>query len=45
MPLSDFFGCLQYPEIFTSLRHTLVLDTARTHSEPNEGNRVGVPFH
>jgi len=38
-----FFGCLQYPEIFIPLRQTLFLEIARTHSEPNQGNRVGVP--
>jgi hypothetical protein len=32
-----FFGCLQYPEIFVPLRQTLFLETARSHSEPNEG--------
>jgi hypothetical protein len=41
---SHFFGCLQYPEIFVPLRQTLFLETARSHSEPNQRNRVGVPF-
>jgi len=42
--LSHFFGCLQYPEIFTPLRQTLFLETAKNYSEPNQGNRVTVPF-
>jgi hypothetical protein len=41
----EFFRCLQYPEIFVILRQILVLETARSHSEPNEGYRVSVPFH
>jgi len=28
------FGCLQYPEIFVTLKQTLFLETARSHSEP-----------
>jgi hypothetical protein len=36
------FLCLQCPEIFVTLRHTLFLETARSHSEPNQGNRVRV---
>jgi hypothetical protein len=39
-----FFGCLQYPEIFVSIRQTLFLEIARTRSESNQGNKVGVPF-
>jgi hypothetical protein len=38
------FGHLHCPEIFSSLRQTLFLETTRNHSEPNQGNRVGVPF-
>jgi hypothetical protein len=34
-----FFGCLQYPEIFVPLTQALFLETARSHSEPNQGNR------
>jgi hypothetical protein len=36
-----FFGCLQHPEIFVTLRQNVFSQTARNHSEPNEGNRVG----
>jgi hypothetical protein len=39
-----FFECLQYPEIFTPLRQTLLFDTLKSHSDPNQGNRVSVPF-
>jgi hypothetical protein len=45
VPSLHFFGCLQYPEIFIPLRLTLFLETARSHLEPNQVNRVGVPFH
>jgi hypothetical protein len=44
VPLSYFLGCLQYPEIFVRLRQTLFLKISRSHSEPNQGNGVGVPF-
>jgi hypothetical protein len=44
VPLSTFFGCLQCPKIFVPLRHTLFLERARSHSEPNQGKRVGAPF-
>jgi len=37
-------GCLQYLEVFVPLRQTLFLETARSHSEPNQGNKVGVSF-
>jgi len=40
----NFFGCLQYPETFVPLGQTLFLETARSHLEPNQGNRVCVPF-
>jgi hypothetical protein len=43
-PLSQFFECLQYPEFFVPLRQTLFLKIATSHLEPNQGNRVGVPF-
>jgi len=36
-PSSHFFGCLQYREIFIPLRKSLFLETARSHSEPNQG--------
>jgi hypothetical protein len=39
-----FFGCLQYPEILVPLSQTSLCETATSHSEPNQGNRVGVPF-
>jgi hypothetical protein len=39
-----FFRCLHYPEIFVPLRQTLFLETARSHSELNVGNMVGVPL-
>jgi hypothetical protein len=42
--ITFFFGCIQYPEMFIPLRQTLFLETARSHSEPNQGNRVGVSF-
>jgi len=38
------FGCLQYPQISVPLRQTLFLETARSLLEPNQGNRMGVPF-
>jgi hypothetical protein len=41
---SHLFGCHQYPEIFVLLRQTSFLETATSHSEPNQGNRVGIPF-
>jgi hypothetical protein len=44
VPSSYFFGCLQYPEIFVVLWRDLFLETARIHSEPNHGKRVGDPF-
>jgi len=34
----------QCAEIFVPLRQTLFLETATSLSEPNQGNRVGVPF-
>jgi hypothetical protein len=40
---SHFYGCLKNPEI-VPLRQTLFLETARRHSEPNQGNRVCVTF-
>jgi hypothetical protein len=36
--------CLRCAEIFVPLRQTLVVGTARSLSEPNQGNRAGVPF-
>jgi hypothetical protein len=39
-----FFGCPQCHEIFIPLRQILFLGTARSHSEPNKGNRVGAYF-
>jgi hypothetical protein len=39
-----FFGCLQNPKIFVTSRQTLFLERATSNSEPNQGNRVGVPF-
>jgi hypothetical protein len=39
-----FLVCLQYPEIFIPLKQTLFSETARSHSEPNNGNMVGVPL-
>jgi hypothetical protein len=44
LSLQFLFGCLQYPEIFVPLRETLLLETARGHSEPNEVNRLGGTF-
>jgi hypothetical protein len=41
--LSHFFGSLPYTEIFVPLRQTLFLEIARSHLEPSEGNRTGVP--
>jgi hypothetical protein len=38
------FGCLQYYEISVPLRPFLFLETGRSHSEPNEGNRLSVLF-
>jgi len=38
-----FFGCVHCPEIFVPLRQTF-LETARSRSAPNQGNRVGVTF-
>jgi len=35
LPSSHFFGCLQYPEIFITLRQNLFLERARSHLEPN----------
>jgi hypothetical protein len=32
VPSSHFFGCHQYPEIFTPLRQALFLETARSRS-------------
>jgi len=37
-----FFAYLQCPEIFIPLRQTLFFETARGHSEPNQGNVMGV---
>jgi hypothetical protein len=34
----------QYPEIFVPLRQTLFLETATSHSEPNDGNRGVLHF-
>jgi hypothetical protein len=34
----------QYLEIFIPFEQTLLLEPARSHLEPNQGNRVGVPF-
>jgi hypothetical protein len=42
--LLHLFECLQYPEIFFPFRQTLFLKTARSHSELNQGNRMGVTF-
>jgi hypothetical protein len=39
-----FFRCLQYPENFVLLRHTLFLETATSHLESDKGNRMGVHF-
>jgi hypothetical protein len=44
VPLSHFFGCLHYPEIFVPLRQTLFFETIRSNLEPNQGNRMGIPF-
>jgi hypothetical protein len=44
VPTSHFFGCLQYPEISVPLKQTLFLERARSHSESNQRNRVGVTF-
>jgi hypothetical protein len=41
MPLSHFLDVFN---ILIPLRVTLFLETARNLSEPNLGNRVGVPF-
>jgi hypothetical protein len=38
------FGCFQYPEILVPLRHTLFLETARSHLELNQRNTAGVSF-
>jgi len=38
------FLCLKYPEILALLRQALFLETARSHLETNQENRVGVPF-
>jgi hypothetical protein len=38
------FRCLQYPEIFVPIRQTFFLETAKSHMEPNQGNRVDVQF-
>jgi hypothetical protein len=37
------FWYLQYPEVFVPLRETLLLGTATSHSEPNQG--TGWVFH
>jgi len=37
-------GILQYPKLFVPLSQILFLETARSHSEPYKGNRMGVPF-
>jgi hypothetical protein len=41
--VSLFLGYLQYPEMFVPLRQTLFLETARRHSDPNQG--IGLVFH
>jgi hypothetical protein len=41
----SLFGCFQHSEIFVPLRQTLFLETARSHSEPNQAKRVGFFFH
>jgi hypothetical protein len=41
---SNFFGCLQYPEVFIPLGQTLFLETARCCSEENDRKRVGDPL-
>jgi hypothetical protein len=38
------FLCLHYPEIFIPSRQSLLLETGRSHSELNQGNRVCIPF-
>jgi hypothetical protein len=38
------FSWLRHPEIFSPLRQKLFLETARSHSEPNQGNGVDVAF-
>jgi hypothetical protein len=38
-----FLWLIQYPETLVPLRQTSFLETARSHSEPNQGNMVGVP--
>jgi len=44
LPLSShIFWCHKYPEIFKPLSQTLFLETARSHSEPNHGDREAVP--
>jgi hypothetical protein len=41
----QFYGCLQYPEIFVSfIRQTLFLEKARSRSKPSQGKGAGVPF-
>jgi len=35
---TTFYGCLEYPEIYISLRHTSLLGTATSRLEPNQGN-------
>jgi len=37
VPSSHFFRCLQYPEIFVLSRQTIILETARSNSKPNQG--------
>jgi hypothetical protein len=46
MPSQIFFGGggLQYPDISVPLRKTIFLETTENHSEPDQGNNVGVPF-
>jgi hypothetical protein len=44
VPSSHFLDVF-YPEIFIPLRQILFLETARSHSESNHGNRMGVSFH
>jgi hypothetical protein len=39
-----FFPCPQYLEIFVPSRQVSFLETARSLSEANQGNRVGVLF-
>jgi len=40
----SFFRCLTSPETFVPLRQTLFSETTRSHSEPNQGNRMGLPL-